>query len=375
MIASLAIGFVFFAGCLSILFSIGQWFVRERRPANLNLAALFLTIGILMLQMGFIFDGVAFDHPDILLFHLTMMYALTPLLYFAYYLVILPEESLPAWKVWLMVPTAVIFLADIRFAVFPASYRKSVLQFVLYGGRGVEVTAVKTLFIGAGVQFLAHLGFLFYRLIAIWDEPEHQGVLKITMGYIVFSILTVMFLSLGYTASSINLLRCGALLSGIMIVCAYFVGQRHPRFLQLLMIEAGKKRYGRSLLGRMDLKELEKKLLGLMDEKKLYTDDEVTLKQLADALSITPHQLSQLLNEQLNVNFNTFINQYRIRDAMEMLIHEPGRSVLSIAFAVGFNSKSSFYEAFFRHTGLTPHRYRRQRGHKDEIPAECSSDL
>jgi len=55
------------------------------------------------------------------------------------------------------------------------------------------------------------------------------------------------------------------------------------------------------------------------------------------------------------------INQYRIKEAKKMLIEESERSVLSIAYAVGFNSKSSFYEAFSRFTGKTPVQYRREK--------------
>ena len=74
---------------------------------------------------------------------------------------------------------------------------------------------------------------------------------------------------------------------------------------------------------------------------------------------MTAHQLSQLLNEKLNVNFYTFINKYRIQEARRILTEEPDKSIIAIAYDVGFNSKSSFYEAFSKFTGKTPYRYRK----------------
>ena len=67
-----------------------------------------------------------------------------------------------------------------------------------------------------------------------------------------------------------------------------------------------------------------------------------------------------MINERLNMNFNTFINQYRIDEAQKLLIRDPERSVISVAYDVGFNSKSSFYDAFSRYTGVTPQAYRKK---------------
>ena len=42
------------------------------------------------------------------------------------------------------------------------------------------------------------------------------------------------------------------------------------------------------------------------------------------------------------------------------LVRDPERSVISVAYEVGFNSKSSFYDAFSRYTGVTPQTYRKK---------------
>ena len=91
-----------------------------------------------------------------------------------------------------------------------------------------------------------------------------------------------------------------------------------------------------------------------MEEERLYCDEDLSLPRLSEVLEVTSHQLSQFLNEHHNINFNNYINNYRINDAKKMLIGEPKRSTLSIAYAVGFNSYSVFYTAFKKETLLSP---------------------
>lgn len=98
-----------------------------------------------------------------------------------------------------------------------------------------------------------------------------------------------------------------------------------------------------------------------MASEKKFTNMELTLQQLSAQLLVTPHQLSELVNESLKMNFRAFINGYRIREAERLLIEQPESSVLEIAFTVGFNSKTSFNVLFYRYTGSTPSEYRKNR--------------
>ena len=103
-----------------------------------------------------------------------------------------------------------------------------------------------------------------------------------------------------------------------------------------------------------------KRLLDLMEKERPYRDGDLTLQKLAKTLAISPHHLSQMINEQLNQNFFDFINLYRIEEAKRMLV-DPTRkhySILAISEEVGFNSKSAFNAAFKKHTHMTPSEYR-----------------
>ena len=66
------------------------------------------------------------------------------------------------------------------------------------------------------------------------------------------------------------------------------------------------------------------------------------------------NHLSQTLNETLNENFFDHVNGWRVRDADFEQLTTTDQSILTIAYAVGFNSRSQFYKAFKRETGMTP---------------------
>ena len=95
-----------------------------------------------------------------------------------------------------------------------------------------------------------------------------------------------------------------------------------------------------------------------MTEEMLYRDEDLTLGQLSEELELSVHQLSQYLNEQLNKNFATYINEYRVDEAKRLLVETPDQSVLSIGYQGGFNSKSGFNRAFMKTTGKSPSAYR-----------------
>jgi AraC-like DNA-binding protein len=98
-----------------------------------------------------------------------------------------------------------------------------------------------------------------------------------------------------------------------------------------------------------------------MNTEKPYLDGDITLQKLAKALAISPHHLSQTINERLNQNFIDFINTYRIEEAKRMLL-DPAKkhySILAVSEEVGFNSKSAFNNAFKKQVNMAPSEFRK----------------
>jgi AraC-like DNA-binding protein len=100
------------------------------------------------------------------------------------------------------------------------------------------------------------------------------------------------------------------------------------------------------------------KLNRLMAEERYYLDGELSLQTLAERVRISPHHLSQVLNDKLGKNFYDYINEQRVEHAKVLLVQEPQRAITDVAFACGYNSKTAFYNAFKRHTGVSPSEFR-----------------
>jgi len=98
-----------------------------------------------------------------------------------------------------------------------------------------------------------------------------------------------------------------------------------------------------------------------MTSEQPYHDASLTLKKLARQLSVQSRDLSILINHHIGQHFFDFVNAYRIEEAKKILVKEApsNMSVLDILYEVGFNSKSSFNNAFKKHTGITPSAYRK----------------
>jgi AraC-like DNA-binding protein len=120
--------------------------------------------------------------------------------------------------------------------------------------------------------------------------------------------------------------------------------------------------YGKSGLSEGQAAAYERKLLRLMDEKRPYRNSYLTLQELADELSVSAHNLSQVINTRLGKNFYDFVNGYRVEEVKHRLRDPTYQhlTILAIGLEAGFNTKSTFNAFFKKHTGVTPSRYREQ---------------
>jgi AraC-like DNA-binding protein len=105
---------------------------------------------------------------------------------------------------------------------------------------------------------------------------------------------------------------------------------------------------------------ISEKLESIMNEKSLYKNPNLNLQDLSREINISSHQLSQFLNNNLGKNFTSFVNEFRINEACRIITSNDKLTLESVGYDVGFNSKSTFFAAFKKHTGTTPLNYQLQ---------------
>jgi AraC-like DNA-binding protein len=117
-----------------------------------------------------------------------------------------------------------------------------------------------------------------------------------------------------------------------------------------------KRKYQKSGLDAEGSEALHQQLIGVMIEKKLYCQNELSLSELAKHLNTQPNYLSQVINEREGKNFYDYINTLRIEEFKRLAIAPDSRkyTLLALAQQCGFNSKSSFNRYFKKVTGRSP---------------------
>ena len=106
----------------------------------------------------------------------------------------------------------------------------------------------------------------------------------------------------------------------------------------------------------IDFSFWKEKVIERVVNQKRYTDPELTLTDLAKELNTNASLLSKVINQSLKMNFNDFVNHYRVAEVKSRL-QDPDYAhltIMSIAYEAGFNSKATFNRAFKKLTGKNP---------------------
>jgi len=97
----------------------------------------------------------------------------------------------------------------------------------------------------------------------------------------------------------------------------------------------------------------------LFQKEKIFLDPELNLTQLSEKLALSRGEVSEIINLGFNMNFNDFVNRFRIEEFKKRLKdgNHQQFSLVGLAFECGFNSKATFNRVFKREVKLTPTEY------------------
>ena len=112
----------------------------------------------------------------------------------------------------------------------------------------------------------------------------------------------------------------------------------------------------RTLVSPRLMDELKEKILEVILIRKKYKDKNYSARDLAEELGTNTRYISAVVNVRFHMNYTSFINKYRIEEAMGLLVDKRfvDLNMEEISDMVGFSNRQSFYASFFKISGCTP---------------------
>lgn len=359
-----------FAAGLTFLTAFGQFALPRKRVHNLVTAVVMLISGLYLISIGLGKDYILAHFPYLHFVIVPFYFILGPI-FRSYLLGVLEGRGETGEEIILRFPgyatfTPFVIALLIQFPYFlaPPVIKREVMYptgenrffliyfYILYGTVVVGLSSV----VYYTITTLRKLNLI--NLI----RTDRKNPLLRQLRFIALSLGILAFMGIfGQILDYVEIKRYLATGVSLLVIWLFLLDQRYPGFFRHLDREfraAG--RYKKSYIDGLNVPSIISRLERLMELERLYVDDDLSLERLATILEITPRQLSELLNNVIGTDFRSFLNRYRIIEARRLLLESPGRSIISIGFDVGFNSKASFNRNFKEITGQTPAEFRRQ---------------
>ena len=339
--------FLFFFGAIGVFnsFLLGLYFILSKKSKQLSntlfgLFLLFLSERALRGLIYFFSDVAPNAYTK---FGPVTFLFIGPFLFLYTLSVVAPDsKALSSWKYHILfwVIAAVVLHFVFPFRIDPIFYKTYIMK---------------------GINFQ----WLIYILMSVWVSFTHlksdstkktSYIPKIT--WLNALLTATLALWLIYFFVSFTYFVIGSIIFSLIFYTfyIYFLLNKKVRF----QVFGYEEKYRSKKMNNSEIAPLTQKLQTIMLEQKPYKNPKLKLTDLARELGIPSHQFSQLLNDNLEKSFSTFVNEYRIEDAKRLIQSNTKYTLDAIGKESGFNSKSSFYTSFKQLVGVTPSKYREQ---------------
>jgi AraC-like DNA-binding protein len=337
----------------------------EKKTANRLLAALILTISIVIGGAVLLSSNYVFVYPHLSRLHHPFAFLGGPLLFLYIRELISVENRFERRDFLHFIPFSLCLIYLLPYFLSGRAEKIQVLS-----SEYVQPSLGQWFYIRSAffiVQFLVYLVLIVVTIVQYsrgrkrLNLPRDRAVLFEVRFFVIASLLLWIGALLRYALDRTGKTNLLVPLGASMIVYALgYLKMRRPQGLTISEKPPTKKYEGSTLTPERATTYLSR-LQTFMVDKKPYTDGELTIQKLAEQVSIPANHLSQTINERLGQTFSDFVNSYRVDDAKKFLVDPAKRhySVLAIGEEVGFNSKSSFNSVFKKLVNMTPSEFRK----------------
>jgi len=358
--------FVFWVFFLGFTISLTQVFKKITGGLSLFFVFAIFSIGLWGLQIALLSTRIVEGYELICAF-------LIPVTFFAaasnplrYQWLIQTGYHIEKWYYLFYIPSALTFVFLIPLMINPAWQVKGYLRFypVITGEffrMPVYYMVIQMLYPLAALYQVILASVILIRNLNLLKEQSDEPQRRVSREAFKALILITgsIFCVLIGQIFSLLFLKLSLIYCALALFSTFQNGIKYPIYDKLLRFEIDRVRQSASKIRSLDIDSIINRLRYIMEEEKAFAVESLTLRDTADELGLSVHQLSEIINKKLGKNFNSYINEYRIDEAKKMLLNEPERSIISIGTAVGFNAVSSFTTVFTRIAGCSPREYRR----------------
>ncbi len=366
--------FYLFSGCIGVFIALLLLFkINNNHSSNIFIGLFVLLHSLFILHISLFISNYLYKTPHFLYITTTFSLLYGPLLYF-YFKKRVTNYNLTAIDALHFLPTLILLGILVPYYTLDAESK-----LLLMVNRNSDLKVTTTLIVLAKIISLSVYAYLIHKLYLKYKHQntestaasiKWQSQLKnIFIAYVfVYSLhgLGIIFIGNSEGVASFQpQVIAMALLIFYIASTAYTVpevfGKKTNSAIKTKVNNNNlpDKKYKKSALTPAYSIELKQELIKLLNEYKVYKENNLNLEMLAAKLGTTKHNTSQVINEHFNMNFFELINKYRIQEATTILKnnYHITLNIIDVAYEVGYNNKVTFNKAFKKETSLTPTEY------------------
>lgn len=356
------LNYLLFGGGMCMLLIGALWLIQaDRARLNLYYALMYVTTGLIVLYAWAERTGRIYGAPLLYNAQIPLCFAFAPLIFYGFAQIAELEDRVGGFRLRHFMPSAIslVYVGAVNWA--NGEFVRSLAGTDSGALRdNPAFLAAHLLGLASNLYIFCFLSRIIYYGAGLFALVKMEAVkeLRLLLLFVSLFFADVLLMTIAHLGGNEELLYTSKFLASLTFLLYAVYSFRYPEFAQRVVRKAKGLRYRNSQLNGLDVDALLARLEDLMTTEKAYRDMDLSLASLSDMLLCTPHQLSEILNDRLKLGFAAYVNQYRIGEASALLLRERDKTVLEIAFAVGFNSKASFNANFQKHTGLSPSSFR-----------------
>ena len=357
----IVINYILFAVSIMLFaFSFLQLTFRKKSRVNYMMAFMLFIVGCDLAYFWICYSGMLSLVPALMFSDIFLVFLLGPVIYS--YTKTLVGENTEYTAVYMLryVPAIAVLI----FLLFYQAWRK--VPLISSDHLYPDYSSSQSINIINRMSDIWLFTFIAVSAVKLFKFRRKNGLLPFhairSMFYLAASTLGgIVIMVFALYLGSNNLFTAALILVGLACVSFFLFSNRYPEYTQYVIRLHQAGRYKKALPESIDAQKTISLLREMMERENLHRDPDITIKFLSEKIGVRAHLFSRVLNEELGMNFKTFINKYRVNEAKRLLIENPEVTVLRIAHDTGFNSKSSFNSVFLKQTGITPTEFRKMK--------------